>query len=98
MLVIGKMKDEIGRVAIKEFVEYKKARDVNKNGLAKISYNEYKDILLNKICLKYSMIRIQSKNHKISTYKISKISLSCFDDKFIFLIMKMMRWLLVIRV
>ena len=27
------------------------------------------------------MKRIQSKNHKLGTYKISKISLSCFDDK-----------------
>ena len=25
------------------------------------------------------MNRIQSKNHKIGTYKIKKISLSCFD-------------------
>ena len=27
------------------------------------------------------MNRIQSKDHKIGTYKINKISLSCFDDK-----------------
>ena len=27
------------------------------------------------------MNRIQSKDHKIGTYEISKISLSCFDDK-----------------
>ena len=27
------------------------------------------------------MKRIQSKNHKIGTYEINKISLSCFDDK-----------------
>ena len=27
------------------------------------------------------MKRIQSKNHKLETYKIEKISLSCFDDK-----------------
>ena len=26
-------------------------------------------------------IRNQSKNHKIRTYKINKVSLSCFDDK-----------------
>ena len=27
------------------------------------------------------MKRIQAKNHKIGTYEIDKISLSCFDDK-----------------
>ena len=27
------------------------------------------------------MRRIQGKKHKMGTYKINKISLSCFDDK-----------------
>ena len=27
------------------------------------------------------MNRIQSKNHRVKTYKINKISLSCFGDK-----------------
>ena len=27
------------------------------------------------------MKRVQAKRHKIGTYKIDKISLSCFDDK-----------------
>ena len=27
------------------------------------------------------MNRIQSKNHRIGTYEINKISLPCFDDK-----------------
>ena len=27
------------------------------------------------------MTKIQSKYHKIGTYEINKISLSCFDDK-----------------
>ena len=27
------------------------------------------------------MKRIQSKKHRLGTYKIDKISLSCFDDK-----------------
>ena len=27
------------------------------------------------------MIRTQSKDHRIGTYEIDKISLSCFDDK-----------------
>ena len=41
----------------------------------------YKDVLLGKKCLRHSMIRVQSKHHKIRTYGIAKISLSCFDDK-----------------
>ena len=55
-LVVGKIKDEMGVAAIKEFVrlkpkkyasfvsdssEYKKANVLNKNVIAKISYNEY---------------------------------------------------------
>ena len=46
-----------------------------------ISHNEYKDVLLNKKCLRRSVNRIQSKDHKIETYEIDKISLPCFDDK-----------------
>ena len=86
-LVVGKMKDETGSVAIEEFVrlkqkmylflvddrnEHKKAKCLNKNVVARISHSEYRDVLLNNECLKYSMNRIQSKNHKIGTYKITK--------------------------
>ena len=95
-LVVGKMKDETAGVAIEEFVrlkpkmcsylvddnsEHKKAKGVNKNVVATISHNEYKDVLLNKKCLRHSMNRIQSKDHRIGTYEINKISLSCFHDK-----------------
>ena len=38
-------------------------------------------MLSNKNCLRHSINRIQSKNHRIKTYEINKISLSCFDDK-----------------
>ena len=54
---------------------------VNINIVATISCKEYKDVLLHKKCLRHFMNRIQSKDHKIGTYEISKISLSCFDDK-----------------
>ena len=89
------MKDETGLVVIKEFVglkpqmysflvdnsEYKKAKDVNKNVVATISHNKYKDVLLNNKRIKHSTNRIQSKDHRIGTYEINKISLSCFDSK-----------------
>ena len=61
--------------------EHNKAKGVNKNVIETISYNEYKDVLLNKKCLRHSMNRIQSKDHKIVTYEISKIYLSYFGDK-----------------
>ena len=81
-LVIGKLKDETGGVAIEGFVglkpkmysylldnnsEHKKTKGVNRNVVATISHNEYKDVLLNKKCLRHSMNRIQSNDHKIGT-------------------------------
>ena len=62
--------------------ESKKAKGVNKNVVATtISDNKYKDVLLNIKCLRHSVNRIQSKDHRIGKYEIKKISLSCFDDK-----------------
>ena len=46
-----------------------------------MSHNEYKDVSLNKKCLRHSMNRIQSKNYNIGTFEINKIPLFCFDDK-----------------
>ena len=95
-LAIRKIKDETAGVATEEFVvlkpnlysylvddnnEHKKAKGMNRHIVATISHNEYKDVLLNKKCLRHWMNRIQSKDHKIGTYEINKISLSCFDDK-----------------
>ena len=95
-VVVGKVKDKTGGVAIKYFVglkpkmnyclvddssEHKKAKSVNRNVVETISYNEYKNILLNKKCLRHSMNRIQIKDRRIRTYEINKISLSCFNDK-----------------
>ena len=93
-LVIGKMKDETAEVVIEEFVtlkpkmysylhnsKHKKAEGVNRNVVATISHSKYKDVLLNKKCLRHSMNRIQSKDHKIGTHEINKISLSYLDNK-----------------
>ena len=95
-LVTGKMKDETAGVAIEEVVrlkakmypylvrnnsEHKKANGENKNVVATIRHDEYKVVLLNKKCLKHLLNRIQSKDHRIRTYEINKIPLSCFDGK-----------------
>ena len=72
-LVVGKMKDQIAGVAIEEFVGlkpkiysylvddnsgHKKESGVNRNIVETTSHNEYKDVLLNKKCLRHSMNRI----------------------------------------
>ena len=44
-------------------------------------FNEFRDALFNKKIIRHKMRRIQSKKHKLGTYEIDKISLSCFDDK-----------------
>ena len=94
--MVRKIKDETTGFVTKEFVglklkmysylvddksECKKAMGINENVVATISHNEYKDVLLNKKCLKHSINRTQNKDHRIGTYEINKISFSCFDDK-----------------
>ena len=69
-LVVGRMEDEMGGVAIDEFVglkprmylllvddsgEHKKAVSMNKNIIATISHSEYNDLLLNNKCLRHLM-------------------------------------------
>ena len=54
---------------------------MNKNVVAIIGHNEYKDVLLNNKFIRRLMNRIQSKDHKIGSYEINKILLSCFYDK-----------------
>ena len=70
-IVSRKMKDETGGVATEKRFElkaklyaflvdnseHKKAKGVNRNVVAVITYNEYKDVLFNQ-CLRYSMNRI----------------------------------------
>ena len=90
--VIGIMKDEYGGVIIIEFIGLKakmysiKKIDGSESSTAKgvniaTEFNEFKDVLFNKKIIRHKMKRIQAKKHKIGTYEIDKISLSCFDDK-----------------
>ena len=44
-------------------------------------FNEFRDTLFNNKIMRRKMKRIRSKNYKLGTYEISKISLSVFDDK-----------------
>ena len=90
--VIGKMKDEFGTVIITEFVGLKskmysiKKIDGKEHNTAKgvsiaTEFDKFKDVLFNEKIIRHKMKRIQSKKHKLGTYEIAKISLSCFDDK-----------------
>ena len=54
---------------------------MNRNIDAMISHNEYKDVLWNNKCIRHSVSRIQSKDHRIGTHEINTTSLSCFDNK-----------------
>ena len=69
------MKDETGNVTIEVFVELKP-----KMYSFLVDNNEHVYIINNK-CIRHSMNRIQSKDHRTATYEIKKILLSCFDDK-----------------
>ena len=86
------MKDEFGGVIIIEFVGLKskmysiKKIDGKEYNTAKgvsiaTEFNKFKDVLFNKKIIRHKMRRIQSKKHKLGTYGINKISLSCFDNK-----------------
>ena len=91
-IVIGKMKDEYSGNIIDELIGLKsKMYSIRKiNGsecstakgvnIAK-EFNEFKGVIFNKKIIRHKMKRIQAKKHKIGTYEIHEISLSCFDDK-----------------
>ena len=44
-------------------------------------FNKFKATLFKNKIIRHKMKRIQSKKHKVGTYIIKKLSLSCFDEK-----------------
>ena len=89
------MKGKTGGLTIKEFVGLKpkiysylvddnsahnEAKGVNKNVVAKIAHNEYKDVLLNKNVWYIQWIGFKVKIIKQKLIKSTRY-LSCFDDK-----------------
>ena len=86
------MKDEFGGIIVSEFVGLKsKVYSIKKidgkehNTAKKVSiateFDKFEDVLFNKNIIRQKMKRIQSKNHKLGTYEIDNIYLSCFDNK-----------------
>ena len=94
---ISKFKDEAAGMPIVEFVGLrskmysyvkdngkngKTAKDVRKYVIKKnITHENFKDCLLNGKQILHSMRTIKTECHQIGSYKLNKISLSCFDDK-----------------
>ena len=95
--VIGKFKDEAAGIPIIEFIglrskmysymkENKKggktAKGIKKNVIKNnISHKNYQETLLGNKQMHNSMKTIRSQKHQLGSYKINKVSLSCFDDK-----------------
>ena len=94
---IGKMKNESEAKIIIEFAGLKselycliciddngkkKKRKIVKSVVAENKmHKKYYDVFINRKIMRHTMKRIQSELHKIGTYEICKIFLSCFDDK-----------------
>ena len=110
--MIGRMKDEVRGKIISEFVglkskmyslvtvdsrEITKAKGVNKNIAESIRHKKYADVLFGRGLVRHKMKRIQSKLHRSGTY-VCKISLSCFENSVIFLMVVLVVWLIVMRV
>ncbi|XP_068707630.1 uncharacterized protein [Montipora foliosa] len=95
--VFGKFKDEAAGVPITEFVglrskmySYMKDNDkdgktvkgIKKNIIKKnITHENYKNVLFNNEQMYHTMKTIRSNKHQLGSYKLNKVSLSCFDDK-----------------
>ena len=95
--VIGKFKDEAAGLPIVEFVGLRSkmyslmkdneqgsrtAKGIKKNVIKQqLQHDNYKDVLFNKKQLRHEMRVIKSEKHRIGSYVVDKISLSCFDDK-----------------
>ena len=80
----GKINDEF--VGLKSKMYSIKNIDGKESNTAKqvniaTEFSEFKDTLFNKKIMRHKMKRIQAKKHKVGTYEIDRISLSCFDDK-----------------
>ena len=88
LVILQLIHDETIVVAIKDFVglkpkmysflvddnsEHDNEKGVNKNVVERLIHSEYKNVLLNRKCLRHLINRFQSKNHRIGTYEINKI-------------------------
>ena len=91
-MVAGKIKVVNKGISVNKFVGLKSkvhsilSDDGKESNTAKrvniaTEFNGIRDTLFNKKIIRQKMKTIQSKKHKLGTYEINKISLSCFDNK-----------------
>ena len=66
------LKPKIYSFLVDDSSEHKKTKGANKNVVATIIHNEYKNDLLNQKFLRHLMNRIQRKNYRIGTYEVNK--------------------------
>ena len=60
----------------------KTAKGIKKNIIIQnIKHIDYKEVLFNNKQMQHTMKTIRSNNHQLESFKLNKISLSCFDDK-----------------
>ena len=58
------------------------AKGIEKNIIKNnIKHEDYKNTLINNEQMHHKMKTIRSQRHQLGSYEISKVSLSCFDDK-----------------
>ena len=76
----------------------KKVKEVNKHIVKSIIHKELVDVLSNGEVVRHRMKRIQSKLHRIRSYDLCKISLSCFHDKRYINTMALILWLIFIKI
>ena len=97
--VIGKFTDEVSRIPVNAFIGLrskmysylkdtnecgKTAKGIKKNVIKKdIKHENYKNVPFNNKQVYHKMKTIRSNNHKLGSYEINKISLSCFDDSYL---------------
>ena len=97
--MISKMKDAFKGKIISDFVglkskmyllidvdneKVKKAKGVNKNIVNKLRHKKFVGVLFDKKVIRHKMKRIQTKLHRIGTYDVCKVSLSCLMIKDIY--------------
>ena len=95
--IIGKFKDEACGIPITEFIGLKSkmysyvkdnekgertVKGIKKNVIkSNIRREDYKNTLIKNEWMHHKMKTIRSQRHQLGSYKINKVSLSCFDDK-----------------
>ena len=97
--IIGKFKDEACGIPITEFIGLKSkmysyvkdneksgrtAKGIKKNVIKNnIKHEDYKNTLINNKQMHHKMKTIRSQRHQLGRYEINKVSLGCFDDKWL---------------